>query len=120
MGGFPKEATHVSLRSGRRSMTASTAGAGTAPGRILDALLLRLDRSGGIDRELWCVDATISRAHASAAGAGGKPARGRLWAARRRRKSSSLKAMRWAARGAASAPRCTWSATAGAPSWPCG
>jgi transposase len=40
--------------------------------RILDALLLRLDRSGGIDRELWCVDATISRAHASAAGAGGK------------------------------------------------
>ena len=40
--------------------------------RILDALLLRLDRAGGIDRELWCVGATVSRAHASAAGAGGK------------------------------------------------
>ena len=37
--------------------------------RILDALLLRLDRAGGIDRDLWCVDATISRAHVSAAGA---------------------------------------------------
>jgi transposase len=40
--------------------------------RILGALLLRLDRAGGIDRDLWCVDATISRAHASAAGAGEK------------------------------------------------
>lgn len=40
--------------------------------RILDALLERLDDVGGIDRELWCVDGTISRAHVSAAGAGGK------------------------------------------------
>ena len=37
--------------------------------RILDALLLGLDRAGGIDRDLWCVDSTISRAHVSAAGA---------------------------------------------------
>src|SRR5215470_6600553 len=40
--------------------------------RILEALLLGLDRAGGIDREFWCVDATISRAHVSAAGAGKK------------------------------------------------
>jgi transposase len=37
--------------------------------RILDALLLGLDRAGAIDRDLWYVDATISRAHVSAAGA---------------------------------------------------
>ena len=37
--------------------------------RILEALRLRLDRAGGIDRQLWCVDGTISRAHVSAAGA---------------------------------------------------
>ena len=37
--------------------------------RILDALLLRLDRAGGIGRDVWCVDGTISRAHISAAGA---------------------------------------------------
>ncbi len=37
--------------------------------RILQALLLPLDRAGGIDRDLWCVDGTISRAHVSAAGA---------------------------------------------------
>ncbi len=36
---------------------------------ILDALLLQLDRAGGIDRALWCVDGTVSRAHVSAAGA---------------------------------------------------
>lgn len=46
--------------------------------RILAALLLRLDRAGGIDRELWCVDGTISRAHASAAGAGKRLAPPRL------------------------------------------
>ena len=127
MGGFPKEATHVSLRSHRRPMGQDRPllprPLPPRPGRpslegppppgqrhplapphrrplarhprrygpwqtvydrfnrwrkdgtwakILDALLLRLDRAGGIDRDLWCVDATISRAHASAAGAGKK------------------------------------------------
>jgi transposase len=37
--------------------------------KILAALLLQLDRAGGIDRQLWCVDGTINRAHVSAAGA---------------------------------------------------
>src|SRR5258707_1293348 len=40
--------------------------------KILDALLLRLDRKGLIDRDLWCVDATVIRAHPAAAGAGKK------------------------------------------------
>ncbi|HKB41972.1 MAG TPA: IS5 family transposase [Gemmataceae bacterium] len=40
---------------------------------ILDALLLRLDRRGFIQRDLWCVDATINRAGAAAAGAKKKP-----------------------------------------------
>jgi transposase len=42
---------------------------------ILDALLLRLDRQGLIDRELWLVDATIIRATRAAAGAKKKSAR---------------------------------------------
>jgi transposase len=37
--------------------------------KILHALLLRLDRAGLIDRDLWCFDGTVNRAHASAAGA---------------------------------------------------
>ena len=37
--------------------------------RILDALLLALDKEGLIDRDLWCVDATVVRAHPAAAGA---------------------------------------------------
>jgi transposase len=36
---------------------------------VLDTLLLRLDRAGLIDRDLWCIDATVNRAHVSAAGA---------------------------------------------------
>ena len=36
---------------------------------ILDTLLRRLDRRGLIRRDLWCVDTTINRAGASAAGA---------------------------------------------------
>ena len=36
--------------------------------RILDALLLQLDKAGRIERDLWCVDATIIRANACAAG----------------------------------------------------
>jgi len=37
--------------------------------KILDALLLQLDRAGVIQRDLWCFDGTINRAHVSAAGA---------------------------------------------------
>ncbi len=37
--------------------------------QILDALLIRLDDAGRIDRDLWCVDATVVRASRSAAGA---------------------------------------------------
>jgi len=43
--------------------------------KILHALLLRLDRAGLIDRDRWCFDGTVSRAHVSAAGAKKKPAR---------------------------------------------
>src|SRR4051794_37282167 len=42
--------------------------------RILHALLLRLDRRGLVRRDLWCVDATINRAGAAAAGARRRPA----------------------------------------------
>ena len=37
--------------------------------KILDALLLRLDQAGFIDRELWLVDASVIRASRAAAGA---------------------------------------------------
>ena len=37
--------------------------------RVLDALLLRLDDEGLIDRDLWCVDASVIRASRAAAGA---------------------------------------------------
>ena len=37
--------------------------------KILDALLLDLDQAGGIERDLWCFDATNCRAHTAAAGA---------------------------------------------------
>ena len=37
--------------------------------RILDTLLLRLDRAGRIDRDLWLVDASVIRASRAAAGA---------------------------------------------------
>src|SRR6185436_1830866 len=37
--------------------------------QILDALLIRLDAAERIDRDLWCVDATVVRASRSAAGA---------------------------------------------------
>jgi transposase len=37
--------------------------------KILDALLLQLDEDGLIERDLWCFDGTINRAHTSAAGA---------------------------------------------------
>src|SRR5262245_12057066 len=44
--------------------------------RILDALLLRLDRAGLIDRDLWLVDASVIRATRAAAGAKKKASRG--------------------------------------------
>jgi transposase len=37
--------------------------------KILDALLLQLDKAGLIERDWWCVDATVIRAGAAAAGA---------------------------------------------------
>ena len=37
--------------------------------KILDALLLRLDKAGLIERDLWCIDTTVIRAHQAAAGA---------------------------------------------------
>ena len=37
--------------------------------KILDALLLQLDQAEVIERDLWCFDGTIDRAHTSAAGA---------------------------------------------------
>jgi transposase len=37
--------------------------------KILDALLLRLDNAGRIDRNLWCVDGSVVRASRAAAGA---------------------------------------------------
>lgn len=43
--------------------------------KILDTLLLRLDQRGFIQRDLWCVDATINRAGAAAAGAKKKSGR---------------------------------------------
>lgn len=43
--------------------------------KILDALLLQLDKAGLIDRDLWCIDATVNRAHVSAAGAEKKSGR---------------------------------------------
>ena len=55
--------------------------------RILDALLLQLDRDGFIDRDLWCFDGAISRAHVSAAGA--KKKSGPRAAAGRRRGGAS-------------------------------
>jgi len=37
--------------------------------KILDTLLLRVDKAGFIDRDLWCVDASVIRASRVAAGA---------------------------------------------------
>ena len=51
---------------------------------ILDTLLLRLDKAGRIDRDLWLVDASIIRASRAAAGAkkkSGPPATARRLAA---------------------------------------
>src|SRR4051812_42539497 len=88
--------------------------------KILDALLLQLDKAGLIDRDLWCVDATSNRAHTAAAGAKKISSRDHNWADQNRCKCKSHKIMRWDVRRAVSAPRRTWSAPATAASWPCG
>jgi transposase len=61
--------------------------------RILERLQVRLDRSGRIRWDLWCVDGTSVRASRSAAGAGKR-------GIRRSRRTTPL-----AAPGAATAPR---------------
>jgi transposase len=38
--------------------------------RIAEHLQAKLDRDGLLDRDLWCVDGSVIRAHRSAAGAG--------------------------------------------------
>ena len=43
--------------------------------KILDVFLLRLDKAGLIDRDLWLVDASVIRASRAAAGAKKKAAR---------------------------------------------
>ncbi len=88
--------------------------------KILDALLLELDQAGILERDLWCFDGTIDRAHTSAAGAKKIPRSRRSWADLRRRNCKSRRTMRWGGRGVASAPRSTSSATAKASCWPCG
>ena len=76
--------------------------------RILDALLLRLDKAGFSDRDLWLVDASVIRATRAAAGAKKKiRSRRHGWLAQRRCKCQSPKIMRWAAPKAASARRST-------------
>lgn len=88
---------------------------------ILDALLLRLDTRGCIDRDLWMVDGSVVRATRATAGAKKKiPTSGPGWTGRRRSNSRNRQIMRWAARGAGSEPRSTWSATATGSSWPLG
>jgi len=76
--------------------------------RILERLQARLNTDGLIDAELWRVDGTVIRASRAAAGAVRAP---------KKREPGSRPTTPWAAAGAASAPRSTWSATAGACRW---
>lgn len=59
---------------------------------ILDALLLRLDKQGLIDRDLWLVDASVIRASRAAAGA--KKKSGGVAAPGRSRVNASARASR--------------------------
>jgi transposase len=68
--------------------------------RIAKARLIRLDRQGQIDWDLWCIDGTRVRAARSAADAPNKGAR------------TIPKATHWAARAANGDRSCTWSLTA--------
>ena len=67
--------------------------------RILEALQLRLDAKGHIDRDLWCVDGTTLRASRAAAGAGKNGA------------PKNPETTHWVARAADSAASSTWSLT---------
>lgn len=67
--------------------------------RIIERLQVRLDRQGGIDWDLFCIDGTSIRASRAAAGGGKK-------GARRNRPTT-----RWAAREADTGRRSTWSLT---------
>jgi transposase len=73
--------------------------------RVLQALLIRLDRDGRIDWDLWCIDGSSVRAARAAAGAD-KKASGATRTSRR--------TTRWAARAADSRASSTWSLTAAA------
>ena len=74
--------------------------------RILERLQARLNAEGLIDSGLFCIDGTVIRASRAAAGASKKKSR------------ASRRTTPWGARAAGSAPRSTWSATAGARRWP--
>lgn len=67
---------------------------------ILERLQMRLDEEGRIDWDLWMVDGSSVRAHASAAGAGEKGGR------------KSRKTTHWVAREAGLGPKSTWLLTA--------
>jgi transposase len=67
---------------------------------ILERLQMRLDEEGRIDWDLWMVDGSSVRAHASAAGGGEKGGR------------KSRKTTHWVAREAGLARRSTWLLTA--------
>jgi len=86
--------------------------------KILDALLLRLDKAGLIDRDLWLVDGSVIRASRAAAGAKKKIRISRpYWAVLNRCKWLSHKTMHWADPQGALAPRSIWSVTARASCW---
>jgi transposase len=72
---------------------------------ILDVLHVRLDRTGQIDWELWCIDGTSVRGSRSAAGASKKAPRGT---------PMNPRTMRWAvpAAGLAASSTCSSTATA--------
>lgn len=70
---------------------------------IIEALQVKLDNSGCIDWELWCVDGSSVRATRAAAGADKKVAGGT---------QTNQKTTRWAAREAGSAVNSTWLLTA--------
>jgi transposase len=67
---------------------------------ILERLQMRLDEEGRIDWDLWMVDGSSVRAHASAAGGGKKGGR------------KNRKTTHWVAREAGLAPKSTWLLTA--------
>jgi transposase len=77
--------------------------------RVLEALQIRLDRSGKIDWDLWCIDGSNARAARCAAGADKKVAS----VIRRNRKITH-----WAAAAADTGQNSTWSLTATAFHWP--